>query len=101
MTETARQEGARARRGADTRREILVVARRMFGERGFGRTSMSDIAAEVGVVEGALYKHFPGKRELLLEAARAHTGCWQKLLFPTPRVVKSTRFSARACAPYF
>lgn len=44
----------------------------MFGDQGYERTSMADIAAAVGVVEGALYKHFPGKRDLLLEATRAY-----------------------------
>lgn len=72
MAATTGQSGSRAKRGADTRREILDVARRMFGGKGYDRTSMAEIAAQVGVVEGALYKHFPGKRELLLEATRAY-----------------------------
>jgi len=33
---------------------------------------MAEIAARVGVVEGALYKHFASKRELLFEATRDH-----------------------------
>jgi len=72
MVNTGRSEAGKAKRGADTRREILEAARRAFGDRGYDRTSMAEIAAQVGVVEGALYKHFPGKRELLLEATRAY-----------------------------
>jgi AcrR family transcriptional regulator len=44
----------------------------VFGEKGFEQASMAEIAARVGVVEGALYKHFPSKRELLFEAVRDH-----------------------------
>lgn len=61
----------RTRRGEDRRKEILDVAREVFSEKGFEKTSMAEIAAKVGVVEGALYKHFGGKRELLFEATRA------------------------------
>ena len=63
--------GNRTRRGADRRLSILEVAREIFSQKGFDRTSMAEIAAKVGVVEGALYKHFGGKRELLFEATRA------------------------------
>jgi AcrR family transcriptional regulator len=63
--------GNRTRRGADRRLSILEVAREIFSQKGFERTSMAEIAAKVGVVEGALYKHFGGKRELLFEATRA------------------------------
>lgn len=67
----AQPEGNRTRRGAERRKEILEVAREIFSEKGFERTAMAEIAAKVGVVEGALYKHFGGKRELLFEATRA------------------------------
>lgn len=62
----------RGRRGEDRRREIVQAAREVFSARGYGDASMAAIAEKVGVVEGALYKHFGSKRELLLEAARAH-----------------------------
>jgi AcrR family transcriptional regulator len=65
------RNGNRTRRGADRRKEILSAARETFSMKGFERTSMAEIAAKVGVVEGALYKHFGGKRELLFEATRA------------------------------
>lgn len=67
----AAASGNRTRRGADRRKEIVDVAREIFSAKGFERTSMAEIAAKVGVVEGALYKHFGGKRELLFEATRA------------------------------
>jgi AcrR family transcriptional regulator len=61
----------RARRSAVRKREILDAAREVFTKSGYERTSMAEIASKVGVVEGALYKHFGSKRELLFESTRA------------------------------
>jgi len=60
----------RTRRAADRRREILDAAREVFAAKGYESASMAEIAARVGIVEGALYKHFASKRELLFEATR-------------------------------
>jgi AcrR family transcriptional regulator len=49
---------------ADTKARIESCALRLFVERGFLATSMRDIAACVGVTEGALYRHFIGKEQL-------------------------------------
>ncbi len=46
--------------------EILQTARELFSERGYEATSMAEVAARVGVVEGTVYKYFESKRELLL-----------------------------------
>jgi AcrR family transcriptional regulator len=62
----------RARRRADRRREILEAAREIFSKKGFQRASMAEIAARVGVVEGAIYKHFASKRDLLFETIRGY-----------------------------
>jgi AcrR family transcriptional regulator len=70
MTGQPAQNGGRTRRGEDRRREILNVARQVFSAKGYEQTSMAEIAAQVGIVEGALYKHFTSKRELLFEAMR-------------------------------
>lgn len=50
-----------------TRDAILAAALELFSQRGFEGTSMRDIAAEAGITQGAIYKHFAGK-EALLEA---------------------------------
>ena len=47
--------------------QILHAARALFAERGFERTAMADIADRLGLSEPAIYKHFAGKRELLLK----------------------------------
>jgi AcrR family transcriptional regulator len=48
-----------------TKRRILETSRRLFSERGYHRTTVRDIAEQVGVTDGALYRHFRSKRELL------------------------------------
>jgi AcrR family transcriptional regulator len=71
MSPLQAQSGARTQRGEDRRREILEVARELFSRDGYEQTSMAEVASRVGIVEGALYKHFSSKRELLFEAMRA------------------------------
>jgi AcrR family transcriptional regulator len=58
----------RTRRGHDRRRAIIEAAREVFTSKGYEQSSMAEIAARVGVVEGAIYKHFGSKRELMFEA---------------------------------
>jgi AcrR family transcriptional regulator len=50
--------------------EILEAARAVFLDKGFERSSVAEIAARVGVVEGAVYTYFPTKRDLLNEVLR-------------------------------
>lgn len=49
------------------RRVILDVAARTFSERGFERTSMSEICARVGGSKATLYNYFSSKEELFFE----------------------------------
>ncbi len=49
---------------------IVAAAREAFSEHGYHGASIADIARRVGVVEGAIYKHFASKRELLTEVIR-------------------------------
>ena len=61
----------RRRRLPRTQREaqILEVATRVFGERGYDGTSMVDLAAAVGVTKPILYSHFGSKEGLFLACA--------------------------------
>jgi AcrR family transcriptional regulator len=54
-------------REATTRERILASATRLFAEKGFDGASMPAIAKASGITAGAIYKHFEGKGELLLE----------------------------------
>ncbi|MBJ6362664.1 TetR/AcrR family transcriptional regulator [Paenibacillus sp. GCM10012307] len=48
----------------EVRNSILRCARTVFLDRGFGKTSMKDIAAKAGVAVGNLYRYFPNKEYL-------------------------------------
>ena len=50
----------------DTRQEILDVALVLFAEQGYDKTSLREIAEQVGVTKAALYYHFPSKEEILV-----------------------------------
>lgn len=50
------------------REEILDHAVRLFAERGFARVGLDDIGASVGIAGPSVYKHFPGKGEILVAA---------------------------------
>lgn len=52
---------------ARRRRQLLEVALGVFGEQGFHRTSMNDIAEAAGVTKPVLYQHFRSKRDLYRE----------------------------------
>lgn len=49
----------------DTKERILETALAMFAQRGYLGTSMRDIADELGITKGALYKHYASKQEIL------------------------------------
>ena len=57
----------------DTRRRLLTAALRLFSERGYRATRVSDIeeAAGLSPKAGGFYRHFTSKREVL-EAALQH-----------------------------
>jgi len=61
----------RRRLTAEQRRDqLLEVAARLFAERGFARTTTREIARAAGVSEGAIYRHFRSKEELLFTFVR-------------------------------
>lgn len=47
--------------------EIRVVAAELFRTRGYSATTMTSIAAAVGVFPGSLYHHFPSKEEIAVD----------------------------------
>lgn len=49
----------------ERKNEILDVAERLFGIKGFDSTSTTDILNEVGIARGTLYYHFKSKEEIL------------------------------------
>ncbi len=52
-------------RGARTQEKIEEVALALFAEKGVDRTTIGDIARAAGIAEGTIYRHYPGKEELI------------------------------------
>ena len=48
------------------RQQVLVTAVRLFHQKGYARTSLQEIADEIGITKAAVYYHFSGKEEILL-----------------------------------
>ncbi|MCI2055592.1 MAG: TetR/AcrR family transcriptional regulator [Oscillibacter sp.] len=48
----------------DTRENILLVALHLFAQNGYEAVSVSEIAGELGITKGALYKHYQSKRDI-------------------------------------
>ena len=67
---TAPRPGVRERIAEERRQEILEAAYRLFVRRGLEGATMQDIAAEVGLTAGALYRYY-GSKDSLTEAVFA------------------------------
>ena len=63
----------------DTKERIIEEALRLFSEKGYAGTSMSDIAERLKITKAALYKHYSGKREI-----------FQKILDRTSNLTEQT-----------
>jgi len=51
----------------EVRRRLVAAATRLFAERGYEASSVSDIVAAAGVTKGSLYHYFQAKDDLLVE----------------------------------
>lgn len=49
---------------SDTKENILTTALRLFAQKGYEAVSVSEIAGELGMTKGALYKHYRNKRDI-------------------------------------
>lgn len=57
---------------AQRRELVLEAAGRLFGERGYERTRLDDIAGAAGVTKPIVYRHFDSKRDLYLALLDRH-----------------------------
>ena len=64
---------------AETGRQILNAAERLFLERTYDAVSLEDIAAAAGVTRGAVHWHFRNKQGLLLALRDRATGAFRQL----------------------
>lgn len=75
------QRRPRADTQAETRRNLLDAAQRLFIRNGFHRTSVGEIAKEAGYTTGAIYSNFPRKEDLAVAVTdRAIEHSWAALL---------------------
>ncbi len=66
-----------------TRDKLVFTAMRLFGDKGFGSTSVSDILHEAGANSGSLYHYFATKQDLLVAVLEAYReGIYPMLLAP-------------------
>lgn len=49
---------------SETRERIIASAARVFGQKGFQRASLDQVAADAGLTKGAIYWHFKSKNDL-------------------------------------
>ncbi len=63
-----RVKGRREKQKAETNALILKIAKNLFEELGFEKTTMRKVAAEAEISPGAIFKHFENKSALLAAA---------------------------------
>jgi AcrR family transcriptional regulator len=92
--------------GAATRQQLYDTAIQLIAQRGYGATTLRDIASEAGVSVGLLYRYFPSKQSVIValydqlsaafatEAAAMTPGAWRD------RFLFALRTSLRVLAPH-
>lgn len=65
MTTTAAER--RALRAETRREEILDAAQRVFTTKGYAQAGIADIAAEIGIGHGTVYRYFENKRDVAVQ----------------------------------
>ncbi|MEJ2717328.1 MAG: TetR/AcrR family transcriptional regulator [Deltaproteobacteria bacterium] len=60
------ENGGEPSRGELRRRTIMKVASEVFGKKGYGGATISEIAGKAGIAEASIYQYFKSKEELLL-----------------------------------
>lgn len=72
-----RENDRRIERGQASRRQLLEIAARLFTERGYEATSITDVLRRAKLSRGAFYHHFASKEalfEAVLEMVEEHVG---------------------------
>lgn len=71
---SAKKKTHRQLQKENTKQLILNTAYQMFGEKGYSETTMRLLAERAGVGLGTIFKHFPDKSSLLVEAYQSDLG---------------------------
>src|SRR5258707_3223803 len=86
-TNGANGNGARMA-GAERRLQLVLVAMRLFSQRGFRGTTTKEIAAADGVSEAMVFRHFATKEELY-SAILDHKACLHDAMDPLQKVAEA------------
>ncbi|UHQ55531.1 MULTISPECIES: TetR/AcrR family transcriptional regulator [unclassified Microbulbifer] len=79
------------------RGRLLNAAARLFVEKGFARTTVRDIAAEVGILSGSIFHHFRSKEAILCQVMREVTTFARARMEQAVTRERSPRGRLRAC----
>ena len=60
------ENGDEPTRGQMRRHAIMQAAAEVFGEKGYGGATISEIAGKAGIAEASIYQYFKSKEDLLL-----------------------------------
>src|SRR3954454_11485498 len=76
---------------SERREELTRIAARLFAERGYQGTSLTDLAAELGVQKPSLYHHIDSKEDLLWEIAQEGAAAFHAALEGVPQAPAAER----------
>jgi AcrR family transcriptional regulator len=79
-------------RSERSREQILNAALKLFSHRGYGATSVRDIAEEAGLSKGNVYHHFPDKETIFRALLDDYFQAMSRPDFPFNRVLASGTF---------
>lgn len=79
------------RDGQATRERIERIAMALFVGKGVAETTIRDIAQGAGIAEGALYRHFRGKDELVIGLFAQHYAAFARRLDAAQRGAQGAR----------
>ena len=88
-----------------TRAALIAAAKRLFAERGFGATTVADIAQAAAVTQRTFYRYFDGKEDLVAEEYRSWLAGLREAIVGRPAAeppltaVQEAMISAGAPAP--
>jgi AcrR family transcriptional regulator len=91
--------------GSETRQKILDAAEKLILTRGLARITIKEIAREVGLSDGALYRHFSHKEEIFMALVHKYRpaliDAFQMHLAGTATVGKNLTALAMALLHYY
>lgn len=94
--------------GNERKQQLLAAAERLFAEKGYGATRISDICAAAGVAKGLFYWYFPTKESLFgelvrtmrLQLRRAQAAAMDSTADPVTRIRQGAEASVRFMAEH-